>query len=172
VSIYDAGIQGDFCYITMEYIEGSTLEKYCRKDSLLPLSKGVEIILSVCNALDYAHKQRVIHRDIKPSNIMIDRMGITKITDFGIAQMTENTSKIGNYGTPNYMSPEQLKDEIVGFQSDIFSLGCVLYELFTGEQAFSGNNSFSIIYKVSNVEPVSMLDMRPDLPKILEHIKK
>jgi len=111
VGIHDVGVQDDFCYITMEYIEGPTLEKFCDKDSLLPFGKVVDITLSVCSALSYSHKQGVIHRDIKPANIMIDKEEITKITDFGVAQMTENTAETGLFGTPSYMSPEQLKDE-------------------------------------------------------------
>jgi eukaryotic-like serine/threonine-protein kinase len=170
VSIYDAGVHGDYCYITMEYVEGDTLEKFCQKDHLFPLTKAVEIVLKVCKGLDYAHQQGVIHRDIKPSNIMIDKAGNIKITDFGIAQLTGQTAPVGVYGTPSYMSPEQLKEDASGIQGDIFSLGCVLYEVLTGEQAFYGTNHFSIMYKITNDEPKSILELRPDLPKILGDI--
>jgi serine/threonine protein kinase len=129
VIIYDVGMHDSFCYITMEYIEGTTLEKYCRKDHLLPTSKVLEIIFGACNAIDYANSHNIIHRDIKPSNIMLNKEGIPKITDFGIAQMTQETSELGVWGTPSYMSPEQLKEETIGSYSDVFSLGCVLYEL-------------------------------------------
>jgi len=172
VSVYDAGVHGDSCYITMEYIEGYTLKKFCRKNNLLPLKKVAEIIFSVCNALDYAHKNGVIHKDIKPGNIMIDKGGVTKITDFGIAQMAERTAEMGFWGTPSYMSPEQLEEDVVGKESDIFSLGCVLYELLTGRPAFPGKKVFSIMYKIINKEPASILSVRPNLPKILENIIK
>ena len=172
VAIYDASVYNEFCYITMEYIEGTTLKKFCNKANLFPLNRTLEIVFNVCTALDYAHREGVIHRDIKPSNIMLDSLGIIKITDFGIAQITEQTVEMGIFGTPSYMSPEQLRDGVVGSESDIFSLGCVLYELLTGEQAFSGSNNFSIMYKITNKEPPSLLDMRPDLPKILEQITK
>jgi serine/threonine protein kinase len=172
VAIHDVGIFKDFCYITMEYIEGPTLDKFCRKTNLLPVNKVTEIIFSVCNALDYAHKQGVIHRDIKPANIMLDNSGNAKITDFGVAQMTEKTAEMGIFGTPSYMSPEQLRDEIAGNESDLFSIGCVLYELLSGEQAFPGENSFSIMYKITNEEPVSVLSIRPDLPEIFGEITK
>ena len=172
VAIHDVGMFRDFCYITMEYIEGPTLEKFCRKESLLPVNRVIEIIFSMCNALDYAHEQGVIHRDIKPANIMLDNSGIPKITDFGLAQMTEKTAEMGIFGTPSYMSPEQLRDEIAGNESDLFSLGCVLYELLSGEQAFPGENSFSIMYKITNEEPLSVLDIRPDLPEIFGDIIK
>jgi serine/threonine-protein kinase len=172
VAVYDAGVCRDYCYITMEYVDGPPLEKFCRKESLLPLKKGLRIILDVCNALDYAHKEGVIHRDIKPSNIILDKTDTPKITDFSIAQMIERTAPVGIFGTPSYMSPEQLKDEALGTQSDIFSVGCVLYELLTGERTFSGDNSFSIMYKTINEKPKSILSIRPDLPKILQEITK
>ena len=172
VAIYDAGVCKDYCYITMEYVEGPPLEEYCRKDQLLPLGKTLEIILDMCHALDYADKKGVIHRDIKPSNIIFDKAGTAKITDFSVAQMTEHTAPMGIFGTPSYMSPEQLKDEVLTIQNDIFSVGCVLYELLTGERAFSGDNSFSIMYKTINEEPKSILEIRPDLPKILEEITR
>src|SRR4030043_251018 len=124
VSIYDVGVQNNFCYMTMEYIEGDTLEKFCLKKHRLPLRRVIEIALNVCSALDYSHKRGIIHRDIKPANIMIDKDGIVKIADFGIAQMTESTVVSGFFGTPSYMSPEQLKEEPIGYQSDIFSWGC------------------------------------------------
>ncbi|MFC1892030.1 serine/threonine-protein kinase, partial [Thermodesulfobacteriota bacterium] len=154
VAIYDAGMYKDFCYITMEYIDGPTLEKFCHKNDLLPVSKVVEIIISTCKALDYAHQEGVVHRDIKPSNIMINLAEEVKITDFGIAQIkSEQTVSHGIIGSPSYMSPEQVKEEPVKGISDLFSLGCVLYELLTGRKAFTGDNYFSIMYKITNEEP-------------------
>lgn len=170
VSIYDAGMHGAYCYITMEYIKGVTLEKYCHPDSRLPLNQAVELIFQICNALDYAHKQKVIHRDIKPSNIMLDEDYAPKVADFGVAQITENTSETGLWGTPSYMSPEQIKEEALGSYSDIFSLGCVLYELIGGQQAFQGENNFSIMYKITNTEPRPIKELCPEIPPILEDI--
>ncbi len=170
IAVYDVGLHQDFCYITMECVEGSTLEKFCLPESLLPLQKVMGIVLSVCDALDYAHNRKIIHRDIKPSNIMLDKDGRTKIADFGIAQMTEKTSEIGVWGTPSYMPPEQLKEEPYGNESDIFSLGCVMYELLTGRQAFPGENNFSIMYKITNESPARMAEIRPDLPEIFDKI--
>jgi serine/threonine-protein kinase len=103
---------------------------------------------------------------------MLDKAGAAKITDFGIAQVAGKTAEMGVFGTPSYMSPEQAEDKDVGNQTDIFSLGCVLYELLTGVRAFDGNNSFSIMYKISNNEPESILNIRPELPPILEQIIK
>lgn len=173
VAIYDAGMYKDFCYITMEYIDGPTLEKFCHKDNLLPISKVVEIMFIVCSSLDYAHKKGVIHRDIKPSNIMLNKSGGVRITDFGIAQIkSEQTVSKGIFGSPSYMSPEQVKEEPFSDKSDIFSLGCVMYELLTGEKAFPGDNDFSIMYKITNEEPIPMREIRPKLPDILAKITR
>jgi serine/threonine-protein kinase len=173
VAIYDAGMYKDFCYITMEYIDGPTLVKYCKKDSLLPVHKAIEIIYTASKALDFAHKQDVIHRDIKPSNIMLTKGGDLKITDFGIAHIkTQNRSAKGIIGSPSYMSPEQVKEEPIDDKSDIFSLGCVLYELLTGEKAFFGDNYFSVLYKITNDEPVPVRSIRPELPDVLDKITK
>ena len=173
VAIYDAGMYKDFCYITMEYIDGPTLVKYCKKDSLLPIHKVIEIAYIASKALDFAHKQDVIHRDIKPSNIMMTKGGILKITDFGIAHIkTQDRSSKGIIGSPSYMSPEQVREEPIDDKSDIFSLGCVLYELLTGEKAFFGDNYFSVLYKITNDEPVPVRSIRPELPEVLEKITK
>jgi serine/threonine protein kinase len=172
VSIHDVGVQSNFCYMTMEYIEGDTLEKSCLKKHRLPLRRVIEIALNVCSALDYSHKRGIIHRDIKPANIMIDKDGIVKIADFGIAQMTESTAVSGFFGTPSYMSPEQLKEEPIGYQSDIFSLGCVIYELLSNQKAFPGENNFSIIFKITSSEPEPISKIRPDLPPLMEDIIK
>lgn len=171
VAIYDAGMYKDFCYITMEYIDGPTLHKFCTKDNLLPTSRAAEVIFSACKALDFAHKKGVIHRDIKPSNIMINKAGVVKITDFGIAQVrTEEAPSEGIIGSPSYMSPEQVKEEPIEDKSDIFSLGCVLYELLTGVKAFSGDNFFSIMYKIANEDPLPIKQIRPEVPEILWRI--
>jgi eukaryotic-like serine/threonine-protein kinase len=173
VAIYDAGMYKDFCYMTMEYVDGPSLQKYCSKDNLFQISKVVEIAFTVCQALDYAHKRGIVHRDIKPSNILLGRTGEVKITDFGIAQVkSEQTSTKGIFGSPCYMSPEQVKEQPLDDKSDIFSLGCVLYELLTGDKAFSGENYFSVMYKITNEEPAPIRRIRPEVPEILWKIVK
>lgn len=168
VAVYDAGLYKDFCYIAMEYVDGPPLARFCREGRLLPISKAVEIIFTACKALDFAHKQGIIHRDVKPSNIMINRSGRIKITDFGIAQIkSEQTNSEGLIGSPSYMSPEQVKEQPVNDTSDIFSLGCVLYEILTGEKAFPGENCFSIMYKITHDEPTPISMIRPEVPEIL-----
>ena len=171
IAVYDAGMYKDFCYITMEYVDGPTLERHCKKDNLLPISKVMEIMFVVCKALDYAHKMDVVHRDVKPSNIMLTQSGSIKIADFSIAQIkSEQTVSEGIIGSPSYMSPEQVKEEPVGDRSDVFSLGSVLYELLTGEQAFPGDNYFSIVYRITNEEPVPIREIRSEVPEVLERI--
>ncbi len=172
VSVYDIGVYKEFCYITMEYIEGATFEKVCQKKGMLPARKVLEVMFSVCNALAYAHKEGIIHRDIKPTNIMLDVLGNAKIADFGTAQMTEETSEMGVWGTPSYMSPEQLQEEAIGPFSDIFSLGCVFYEMLTGRLAFPGDNNYTIMYKITNEEPEPISKIRSDLPPAVEDIVK
>jgi len=171
VAIYDAGLYKDFCYLAMEYIDGPTIKKFCNTNNLLALTNVVEIIFIVCKALDHAHKMGVIHRDIKPLNIMLKKSGDVKITDFGIAQIkSEQMASTGIVGSPSYMSPEQVKQKPVGNQSDIFSLGCVLYELLTGKMAFPGDDQVSIMCNVVKEEPIPMDEIRPDLPEILVKI--
>lgn len=171
VSIYDVGIHKDSCYITMEYIDGHTLVDLCGKDALLPIDKLVSVIYHLCSALDYAHQQGVIHLDIKPANIMFTKSGEVKITDFGIARlMTDQTIDTEFSGSPSYMSPEQIEEKTTDHLSDVFSLGCVVYEMITGEQAFPGSNHFSVMYKVINTEPEPMTKIRPDIPPVLERI--
>jgi serine/threonine-protein kinase len=173
VAIHDVGMHHNFYYLTMEYINGSTLKDFCSKDNLLPISKVVEIIFSACNAIDYAHGRGVVHRDIKPSNMMLTKSGDIKITDFGIAHIQSDRSYTqGIIGSPSYMSPEQIQDKPVDDKTDIFSLGCVLYELLTGQKAFPGDNHFAVMYKISHAKPESILKIRPEIPPILDKITR
>jgi len=169
VAVYDADICEDFCYITMEYVDGPTLERFCYTDNLLPVDRVTEIIFSVCQGLEYAHLQGVIHRDIKPPNIILSSSGQPKITDFSIAFMKRDSSTLeqGLFGSPSYMSPEQVKEELITEQTDLFSLGAIMYELLAGRKAFLGNNDYAVMYKIVNEEPPPILEMRPELPPIL-----
>jgi len=167
VTIYDADQQQDFCYITMEYIDGSTLEKFCKPDNLLPIEMVLKIIFNVCKGLEYAHQNEVIHRDIKPSNIILSLSGQVKITDFSIAYIKRGHSTLvkGLFGSPSYMSPEQVKEEFITERNDLFSLGSVLYELLVGKKAFEGENEYSIMFKIVNDDPPPILELKPELPK-------
>lgn len=170
IDILDAGVDEDNCYIVMEYIDGgNTLKPYCTARNLLPVNKVVEIIFKCARALDYAHRQSVVHRDIKPSNILFSPEQEVKIGDFSIAHVcnadTTTTQMSGMIGSPRYMSPEQLREENVNNQTDLFSLGVVMYELLTGQQPFRAENLSSLVNKILNEEPPSMSDYRPDLPE-------
>lgn len=172
VAVYDADIADELCYITMEYVNGRTLESFCNPENLLPVDKAAETIFSVCQALEYAHQHGIIHRDIKPSNIILSSSGQPKITDFSIAFMKQGTSTLeqGLFGSPSYMSPEQVKEEVITEQTDVFSLGAILHELLAGKKAFEGNNDYAVMYKIVNEEPAPILEMRPELPPIFGDI--
>lgn len=169
VAVYDADLHQDVCYITMEYVDGPTLDKFCDPDNLLSIEKVLKIAFGVCKGLEYAHQNNVIHRDIKPSNIILTVAGQVKITDFGIAYIIkrgQSTLVKGIFGSPSYMSPEQVKEEPITKRSDLFSIGSVLYELLTGTKAFGGENEYSVLYKIVNEDPPHVLELRPELPKI------
>jgi serine/threonine protein kinase len=172
VTVYDADLHEDLCYITMEYVDGATFAQYCKPQHLLPAEKVLEMVFSVCKGLDYAHQNSVIHRDIKPSNLILGANGQVKITDFSIAYVkrTQSTLETGLVGSPAYMCPEQIKEETVTEKSDLFSLGSVLYELLTGIKAFDGENEYAIMYKIINEEPTAVSDLRPELPQIIGQI--
>lgn len=172
VAVYDADITDDLCYIIMEYVGGDTLEMFCNPDNLLPVDRVTEIIFSVCQGLEYAHQQGVIHRDIKPSNIILSSSGQPKISDFSIAFMKRDGSTLeqGLFGSPSYMSPELVKEELITEQTDLFSLGTIMYEMLAGKKAFDGNNDYAVMYKIVNEEPPPVLEMRPELPLIFGEI--
>ena len=172
VTVYDADLYEDLCYITMEYVDGATFDKYCKPNTLLPVEKVLQMVFSVCKGLEYAHENSVIHRDIKPSNIILSSEGQVKITDFSIAYVkrSQPTLETGIFGSPSYMCPEQIKEESTTERSDLFSLGSVLFELLSGLKAFDGENEYSIMYKIVNEEPSQIFNLRPELPKIIGEI--
>jgi serine/threonine-protein kinase len=172
VTVYDADLYEDLCYITMEYVDGATFDKYCKPNTLLPVEKVLEMVFSVCKGLEYAHQNSVIHRDIKPSNIILSSEGQIKITDFSIAYVkrSQPTLETGIFGSPSYMCPEQIKEEPITERSDLFSLGSVLYELLAGLKTFDGENEYAIMYKIVNEDPPQIFDLRPELPKIIGEI--
>jgi len=174
ISVYDAAVEDDQCYIVMEYIDGETLKNYCTKDSLLPVKRVLDIIFKCTKAIDYAHRQGVIHRDIKPSNIIISKKGAVKITDFSIAMVeaSDSTQPMGLIGSVRYMSPEQLREEPLTPQTDIFSLGVVMYELLAGASPFPGESAHAVIYKIINEAPDPLSKHRRGIPEALEAIIK
>jgi len=172
VGIHDAGADQDICYIVMELVKGGgTLKPYCTPDNLLPIEKVVEIIFKCAKALDYAHKQGVVHRDIKPSNILVEVNLEVKIADFSIAHMNRPddtaTQQVGLMGSPRYMSPEQLREDEITHQTDLFSLGIVMYEMLVGKHPFNADNFSRLVTKILNEEPPPLKDLRPDLSDAL-----
>ncbi len=154
VEIYDAVADEEASYIVMEYVDGTTLEQYARVDKLLPVTRVLEIIYKCARALDYAAREGVIHRDIKPANILLSTGEDIKISDFGAAlNAASESTQITGVGSPAYMSPEQVREQQLTYQTDIFSLGVVFYQLLTGRLPFVGANNYSIIYQIINVEP-------------------
>ncbi|MDA0823571.1 MAG: serine/threonine-protein kinase [Proteobacteria bacterium] len=177
IGIYDAGVDQDACYIVMEYIKGGkTLKPYTKSDLLLPIEKVVEIVFKCAKALDYAHKQGVIHRDIKPTNILVTEDMDVKIGDFSIAHITKMdstaTMPLGLVGSPRYMSPEQVNEDFITNQTDLFSLGIVMYELLTGKHPFAADNFSRLVQKILHEEPPEISDFRSDLGDDLARIVK
>lgn len=171
VAIHDAVSGGDENYIVMEYADGGTLEQYCRYENLLPVERLVELMFMACLALDHAHQQGVIHRDIKPANLLLCGNGELKISDFGAAQYVAAAhTQLSGVGSPLYMSPEQIEDRRLDQQTDIYSLGAVMYQLLTGRPPFHGSSRESLLYQILNIDPPPPSQARPDLPPELDRI--
>jgi len=175
LDIFDAGVDGDLCYIVMELVAGgTTLRSHIKPDRLLPLEQVAEIVFKCARALDYAHRQGVIHRDIKPSNLLLTADMDVKIADFSIAHAVRadltQTMPMGFVGSPRYMSPEQVHEDTITGQTDLFSLGIVAYELITGHHPFGGESFSSLVHRIVNEDPTPMREFRADTPPLLEAI--
>jgi serine/threonine protein kinase len=169
--IYDAVMEGDLNYIVMEYVEGETLEKYGEVDHLMDLGHIAEIIYKCCKALEYAQYQGVTHRDIKPANILLQGENDIKISDFGAAVIdSQQSTQVSGVGSPAYMSPEQIKEQHLTHQTDIYSLGVTMYRLLTGKLPFEAANSYSMIYQIMNIDPQPPSTFRPEIPPVLDAI--
>jgi serine/threonine protein kinase len=169
--IYDAVADEKLHYIVMEFVDGGTLEKFCRPEMLLPVDRIVEMVFKCTRALEFAHKAGVTHRDIKPANILYAGETDVKITDFGAALITSAaTTQVSAIGSPAYMSPEQVKEHALDHQTDIYSVGVVMYHLLTGRLPFNAANNFSLIYQITNVEPDAPTTFRPEIPEAVEAI--
>ena len=173
LSVVDAGEERGQSYIVMEYIEQARTLRDCLDiDNLLPVRDAAAILYQSSKALDYAHRRGVVHRDIKSTNIMLTRDNDVKIGDFEIAQnaFSDETQVMGVLGSPRYMSPEQLREEDLNNQTDLFSLGVVGYELLTGRVPFSAKGISRLIFKILNEDPPDMMELRPGLPPRLAEI--
>ncbi len=171
VAIYDAVIGDDSSHIVMEYVSGGTMEKYAEPANLLPVDKVVEYMFKCCRALNYAQFNGVIHRDIKPANMLLTQDGDIKISDMGAALLLDiEQTQVNNVGSPGYMSPEQLRGEELTHQTDIYSLGVVMYRLLTGHAPFQAQNLASLCQQILNSTPPALRSLRPDIPPQLERV--
>lgn len=184
VGVYGHGITGDGApYIIMDYVDGISLQELLSREGYLDTERFLNIFIQVCEALEHAHAKRIVHRDLKPSNIMIVKadqgLDHVKVVDFGIAKVMEEGGEHGNLtqtgellGSPLYMSPEQCLGNPLDARSDIYSLGCVMYEALTGKAPFLGDNVVQTIFKHLNERPPELRSVRPylDLPAGLENL--
>jgi hypothetical protein len=171
VELLDAVAEKDFCYIAMEYVPGGTLARYHSAENLLPVKRVLEVAFKVSRALEHAYRQGVVHRDIKPSNVLVTDAFDVKLSDFGIAMVKDAThTNLLSAGTPAYVAPEQLSNEPATPQSDMYSLGVVMYQLLTGRLPFNASSHASLMYQILNHEPPTPRTARPELPGALEAI--
>lgn len=157
-------------YISMEYVDGDSLRRVLDRFGGLPLRKGVQIAQQICAGLGEAHAQGVVHRDLKPENIILDQAGNVKIMDFGIARSLEAGTNLtsGIIGTPAYLAPEQAEGKPVDHRSDIYSLGLILYEMFTGSKTFTGQTPVEMALKHVHETPAAPREIEPTIPAYIE----
>jgi serine/threonine protein kinase len=170
VSVYDVGIDGDTYYYVMQLIEGQDLKSLMSQPDRLSDAVIIKYLEQVANALDFAHANGIIHRDIKPENILIDKYGIARVTDFGIARSLEGTRMTsGMIGTPEYMSPEQAQGNDVDGRSDQYSLAIVAYEMFTGTTPFNSSSSqpWAVVNKHINEVPPNPRQFSNDVSEVI-----
>ncbi len=170
VTIYEAGEDQGRHFIAMEFLEGQTLRNILDIEGNLSVDRAVEIARQVCAGLAYAHLKGVIHRDIKPDNIQILPGGHVKITDFGIARLMEEPTLTADgqvFGTPSYMSPEQVAGRPLDARTDLFSLGVMLFEMLTGKKPFTGDTVVTITYNIMNQEVMMPPTVAPYLERVI-----
>ncbi|MBI3666666.1 MAG: protein kinase, partial [Acidobacteria bacterium] len=165
VTIYDIAEEDNLAYITMEFVDGQTLEKIIEQGAVQDPKSLITVATQTAMALDYAHSTGIVHRDIKPGNIMANTEGVVKITDFGIARIASSkfTHTGTVMGTPSYMSPEQVRGAVVDGRSDMFSLAVLVYEMLTGQKPFSGESITTVIFKIVSEHPVPPKELNPSV---------
>jgi len=180
VAVYDTGedINADGTpqpFIVMEYVQGRTLRDIVKSEGRLPARRAMEIVADVCAALDFSHRNGIIHRDVKPANVMITPQGAVKVMDFGIARaVADNSATVTQtanvIGTAQYLSPEQARGESVDARSDVYSTGCLLYELVTGVPPFQGDSPVAVAYQHVRENPVLPSARNPEIPRVIDSI--
>ena len=173
VNIYDVGEEDGIYYLVMEYVPGQTLKQYIQQCGMLPVKEALDVMEQLTSAMAHAHHFEIVHRDIKPHNILVRTDGVVKVTDFGIATATSATTITQTnsvLGSVHYLSPEQARGGIANKQSDIYSLGIVMFELLTGRPPFSGESAVSIALKHLQNETPSPKRWNPDIPQSVENV--
>lgn len=170
VRVHDHGNDGDRYYIAMEFLEGQSLRDVLYARGSVPVQEALRIGISVAEGLEYAHKNGVVHRDVKPDNVHLEPDGRVVITDFGIARLMFEPTLTADgqiFGTPSYMSPEQVAGKGVDARSDLFSLGVMLYEMVAGRKPFTGDSVVTITYNIINMEPPPLPGAPPGLDQVI-----
>lgn len=173
VGIYDIITDDETMCLVMEYVEGETLKDKINRDGAIPWQQAVKYGIQIANGLAYAHANQIIHKDVKSQNILIDKYDHVKITDFGISQMMNNTTITHNkgvLGSAHYFSPEQARGEKLSYQTDVYSLGIVLYEMLVGDLPFTADNPVSVALKHIQEKPKSVHALMHDVPESLSFI--
>ena len=179
VAVYDTGedrtASGATPYIVMEYVEGDTLRDVLRREGRLSPERAMSLTADICAALDFSHRNGIVHRDVKPGNVMITPQGTVKVMDFGIARAVSDsaatmTSTAAVIGTAQYLSPEQARGEGVDARSDVYSAGCLLYELVTGTPPFTGDSPVAVAYQHVREDPRTPSSINPEIPPELDAI--
>lgn len=179
VSVYDTGEEtlpwGKVPYIVMEYVEGRTVRDLLRDGERISIDRALEIVASILSALEYSHRQGLIHRDIKPGNVMLTVDGKVKVMDFGIARALDDVNSTVTHtssvlGTAAYLSPEQARGESVDGRSDIYAVGCLLYELLTGRPPFVGDTAVAVAYQHAREDALPPSALAPEIPVSLDAV--
>src|SRR5882672_4945322 len=177
VQVYDFGEEGGVAYLVMEFIRGSELKSALASGRVFDRRQCVRIMCELLDAHDYAHEAGVVHRDIKPANVMLDSQGRAKLTDFGVARITdadrtgaERTLAGTVVGTPAYMSPEQIEGQRVDRRSDIFSAGIILYQFLTGQKPFAGEGAWTVARKIIQEDPPMPSSLNVAVPREYDRV--
>jgi len=163
ITVFDLGEDQGRIYMAMELLEGTDLRELINSHAVTDLGQKIDYMVQVCDGLAYAHAKQIVHRDLKPGNIHVQPSGQVKIMDFGLARLgaSEMTATGTVMGTPNYMSPEQVRGEKADARSDIFSLGAVFYELLTAHKAFDADSIHAVLFQVLEHDPQPVRNWAP-----------